>query len=94
MEVTERPHRESSAIGRFITFPERKGHSMPCKSTWGAPGFCQEAEAGMRGKPTSESLLGFPWESKAGPSKQFRVGSFEEFQGAMGYTGGLQLPGT
>lgn len=45
---------------------------MPCRAIWEAPGFGQEAEAGVREKSRSEPLLGFPGErrGKAGETIQ------------------------
>lgn len=43
----------------LLTFPKRRGHSMPCGATWEASGSCQEEGAKARRKPRSESSLGF-----------------------------------
>lgn len=41
------------------------------------PGFGQEAEARMKGKPSSELCWGFCGEDKSEQSKQVRAGWFE-----------------
>ena len=43
----------------------------------GSAGFGQEAEAGVRGKPKAQRLLGFPQEGEGRQSKQFQTGKFE-----------------
>ena len=44
----------------LLTFPERTGHTMPCRATWGSSRFTQKAEAGARKakpEPVSVSTL-------------------------------------
>lgn len=57
----------------LFTFPEKRGHAMPCRATSEVLGLGQEAELEVRGKPRPEPLLGFPW----GKAKQGRVNSLE-----------------
>lgn len=40
----------------------------------GSTRFCQESEAGAKGKPRPEPLLTFHGKDKAGQSKRFRIG--------------------
>lgn len=53
-----------------------------------------EAGAGVKRGPRPEPFQGFPWEIKAGQSKQFRTGQFKWFWWALGPRSGLQLPGS
>lgn len=39
-------------------FPERRGQAMPHRAMWGSTSVGQEADAGTRGKPRSDLLLG------------------------------------
>lgn len=67
-------HKEIDAIKRRITYSSwEKGlhYAMPPGEV---PGFDQEAEEGMKGKPSPELFWGFRGKDKVGQSKQLRIG--------------------
>lgn len=69
----------------LLTFPEKRGHAMPCRATRKASGFGQKAKAGVRRKPGTEPLLRFPWERQT--REELGIGWFEWFCQALGHRG-------
>lgn len=74
-----------------LTIPKRRRHVILCRSTWGRTLVGQEAEGTT--KVARALLPGKEWTGEASLST-FRTGQFKLFQQALGYRGGVQVPGT
>lgn len=72
----------------ILTFPGRRGHTMPYRATWGALSFGQEEKAGVK---SGDQHLYWGWcgKGKAGQGKHFRISQRESFWQAFGFRGGL-----